>query len=106
MLWARLMLRTILIPVTKMYAAAFRWGLYWAIGCLAAIYLWTPTALGGNIAGLNLESNFRLIQSVFLLVIVGLVFHHGLAMGKNPVVSETRFLSGRTLSCSSKAVRT
>jgi len=100
------MVKAILIPVTKMHAAAVRWGLYWAIGCLVAIYLWTPTALGGTIANLNLESSFRLIQSVFLLVIVGLVFHHGLAMSKNPVVAETRFLSGRTLPCSSKAVCT
>ena len=100
------MVKAILIPVTKMHAAALRWGLCWAIGCLAAICLWTPTALGGNIANLNLESSFRLIQSIFLLVIVGLVFHHGLAMGKNPVASKTKFLSGRTPSCSSKAVRT
>jgi hypothetical protein len=88
------MVKTTPIPVTKMHAAALRVGLYWAIGCLVAIYLWTPTALGGNIANLN------------LLVILGLVFYHGLAMVGNPIASEIGFLRSRTLSCSSKAVRT
>lgn len=86
------MVKTIPILVTKIPAAALRGGLYWAIACLVAIYVWTPAALGGNIAD--------------LLAISGLVFYYGLAMGKNPILSETTFLSGRTLSCSSKAVRT
>jgi hypothetical protein len=99
------MVKTLRIPVNKIYAAALRRGRYMVIGCLLAIYLWTSAALGGNITHLNLE-NFRLIQSVFLLVILGLVFYHGLRMGENPIASETRLLRCRTLSCSSKAVRT
>ena len=88
------MVKTIPIPVTNMHAATLCGGLYRAIGCLVAIYLWTPTALGGNIANLN------------LLVILGLVFYHGLAMVGNPIAWEIGFLRGRSLSCSSKAVRT
>jgi hypothetical protein len=100
------MVKTLMVAVTKTYAAALRHGLYWAPGCLVAIYLWTPTAPGGNIANLNLEGNFRPIQSVFLLVILGLVAYHGLAMGKNLSAPETKIFSGRTLSRSSKADRT
>jgi hypothetical protein len=88
------MVETTPIRATKTHAAAFRGGLYWAIGCFVAIYLWTLAALGGNIANLN------------LWVVLGLVSYHGLAMGKNPILSETQFLSGRTLSCSLKAART
>jgi len=106
MLWAGLMAKTLLILVGKKHAAAVRGSLHWAIGCLVAIYLWTPAALGGNITPLNLERNFRLIRSVFLLVILGLVFYHGLVMGENPIASETKLLPGGTLSCSLKAVRT
>ena len=104
MLWAGLMAKTLLILVGKKHAAAVRGSLHWAIGCLVAIYLWTPAASGGNITNLNLE-NFRLIQSVFLLVVLGPVFYRGLGMGMNPIASEIRLLRGGTLSRSSKAVR-
>jgi hypothetical protein len=101
---AGLMVKTLPIAVTKKYPAALRWSLYLATGCLVAIYLRTPAASGGNITNLNLE-NFRLIQSVFLLVVLGPVFYRGLGMGMNPIASEIRLLRGGTLSRSSKAVR-
>jgi hypothetical protein len=93
------------MTVTKTDPAAPRRGLCWATGCLVAIYLWTPAALGGNIANLNLDWNLRPILSVFLLAILGLVSYHGLAVGTSPGASETKFLSDRTLSCPLKVDR-
>jgi len=70
-------------PVARKYAPFFRTGLYVLIVCISGIYLWTPRALGGNISNLNLERNFRLIESFFLLAMLAVILHCGLVMGRN-----------------------
>ena len=108
---AGLMAKTIPMFVNKKNLAPLCRGLFLAIGCRMAIYFWTSATLGGNIANLDFGGDCRLIQSVFLLVILGLVFGCGLAtdishfgVEGNPIASDTKLLPGRTLFCSSKAV--
>jgi hypothetical protein len=65
-------------PVAQKYATALGWVLYWVVGGLVIVYLWTSTALRDNVASLNLERNLRLVQSFLLLTILALIFHRGL----------------------------
>lgn len=70
-------------PDTRQYVRALRCGLYVAIAVLIATLAWTLRHPYGTISKVNIERDFRLVQSFFLLAISALVAYRGLVMGKN-----------------------
>jgi hypothetical protein len=68
---------------TRRYAMALRWILYLAVGGIVTIYLWTPAILRDSVDNLNIERDFRSVQSFLLLAALALIFRRSLVMGRN-----------------------
>lgn len=70
-------------PVARKYAAALRWILYLAVGCVVTICLWTPEALRDRLSNLSLQRNPSLAPSFLLLATLAMIFCRDVVVLRN-----------------------